>query len=102
MGVIFPQCPVEVVLDNVGMGGELEGEGLLPGELGGEPPREAARVAAMLPELALRALLPGEGLEEEIVHVTMRVGYETRVDAVVGHEEKSMLPARLTYKLGCS
>ena len=87
----------EVVEHGVRRRGEAEGEGLLPRELRGEPPREAAGVPAALAGLPLSPLLLAERHLEEGLHAAVSVGEKTGIDAVVHNLKESMIPACLAH-----
>jgi hypothetical protein len=80
------------VVDDRGGGARrvTEGERLLPRQLAGEAPREAAGVAAALALQPLRALLLRQGQREEGVHAPVGLGQQLLVDAVVHHLEEAV------------
>ena len=70
---------------------KLERKGFLPRKLGGETASETARVATTLACFSLNPLFLRERHVEKAGHVFMSVRYKLLADAVIDHEEETVL-----------
>ena len=79
---------------------KLERKGFLPRKLGGEAASETASVATTLAFFSLNPLFLRERHVEEARHIFMSVRYKLLADAVIDHEEETVLITGLGYEPG--